>query len=861
MKIMRIKNKLAKTGILMGLFVMTVTILSGCGGCKHENADKVGFVSATCADDGYTGDLICTDCKKVLEKGEVISAKGHTLSDIKFVKEATCEFEGYTGDVICTVCGTVVTPGEVIPVTDHVPAENTFYSYDATCTQEGFTGDINCINCGTVLTPGEVIPVKEHEPAKELRRSYEPDCWEDGYSGDVVCENCGIVLEEGKVIPTEGHKYGEPEQAVEPTCADPGYSGDLICTVCEHKEYGEEIPATGHKFNEQNTCETCGRRTPGLYIEDKMQMSWEELISSGYVMIRDDILTEINPVLVGDLVIGDEISKLSSEVARGSALSSVTIPEHVKDIPYCAFENNQNLETVTILGTVEELGSYAFSNCPKLTAFPFAEGMQIVGTSAFAGSGLKEIHLPGSVTKIYEHAFEECQSLETVVLEEGLERICYLAFSGCTGLKELTLPKTLTEIQNDVFKGSGIKELTFQDAFKNLGTLCEMENLTRVDLSRSEVTSMDDTFQNDSALEEVILPEKLNKMTIGCFENCSNLKYLALPKGFQELDDNWTREGMSTMTGVTTVVWPESLTDGKYLAMLPNLKLVLFTGNEFQWNMVANKELFQNKVVIKEAEYATGEELKEEILKYANELFDGGDLANAAELFELVPEQEGAAEKLADDSLKTAVQEAKYSVGHVITLGKFEQDNNEEDGAEEIEWMILDQDGDKRLVLSVYDLAVMQYSESDPGFFGITWKDSSVRSWLNQTFYAQAFDKEEKAAILDTEVVPDKFENSNAVSGSSTTDKVFCLNIGQVQKYFPDLQLALAVPTEYAIANGAYRNGDYNNTCEWWLCAPGNDVSNAACMMSRPEISEESVQEYDNCVRPAMWIDLSVLNK
>ena len=78
----------------------------------------VGAKPATCTEDGYTGDEVCTVCQEVVKKGEVIPALGHK-TQLVGAKAATCTEDGYTGDEVCTVCQEVVKKGEVIPATGH----------------------------------------------------------------------------------------------------------------------------------------------------------------------------------------------------------------------------------------------------------------------------------------------------------------------------------------------------------------------------------------------------------------------------------------------------------------------------------------------------------------------------------------------------------------------------------------------------------------------------------------------------------------------------------------------------------------------------------------------------------------------
>ena len=130
----------------------------------------VGAKPATCTEDGYTGDEVCTVCQEVVKKGEVIPALGHK-TQLVGAKAATCTEDGYTGDEVCTVCGETVKKGEVIPATGH--DTQLVGAKDATCTQDGYTGDEVCKTCGETVTKGEVVKATGHD-------------YKDG-----KCTNCG----------------------------------------------------------------------------------------------------------------------------------------------------------------------------------------------------------------------------------------------------------------------------------------------------------------------------------------------------------------------------------------------------------------------------------------------------------------------------------------------------------------------------------------------------------------------------------------------------------------------------------------------------------------------------------------------
>lgn len=109
---------------------------SGYGGCNYINE---GYIEATCTTDGREPNLVCEYCGDVEYEGKVITAyhnqvdeEGYNpnyIYDYKARKE-TCEMAGYTGDVICSVCYEVFEKGTSISPTDHK-------FVDGTCTKCG----------------------------------------------------------------------------------------------------------------------------------------------------------------------------------------------------------------------------------------------------------------------------------------------------------------------------------------------------------------------------------------------------------------------------------------------------------------------------------------------------------------------------------------------------------------------------------------------------------------------------------------------------------------------------------------------------------------------------------------------------
>jgi len=195
----------------------------------------------------------------------------------------------------------------------------------------------------------------------------------------------------------------------------------------------------------------------------------------------------------------------------------------------------------------------------------------------------------------------------------------------------------------------------------------------------------------------------------------------------------------------------------------------------------------------------------------------------------------------------------KTDVGDSIFFGTYEQDNDQDNGKEEIEWIVLAKEDNKLLVVSKYALDSLPYNNVEEE---VTWKTCTLREWLNEEFYYSAFNPTEQAMIQSATVPADKSPEYDTPPGKDTTDKVFLLSIAEANKYFSSNDARMCQATAYCVAQGAYQ--DDNGYCWWWLRSPGR---NSKC--ATPVFIDGSIYSFSNrahlsrgAVRPAMWIDL-----
>ena len=213
------------------------------------------------------------------------------------------------------------------------------------------------------------------------------------------------------------------------------------------------------------------------------------------------------------------------------------------------------------------------------------------------------------------------------------------------------------------------------------------------------------------------------------------------------------------------------------------------------------------------------------------------------------------------------------NVGDTVEHGSFE--------GLTLEWLTLavDEENEKALLVTkdiiahwVYDSAVME---------DVTWETSDIREWLNGTFYNGAFSEEQKAYILESEIVNSANPVTGTESGADTVDRVFLLSYEEAQTYFPTdesrqacynfsqeymaylAKMMAETPSLEMTEQEALDELDgYNNGTDWpdswWLRTSGDGQQTAAGVDSDGVLSEYLNQVWSlQGIRPAIWVNLS----
>lgn len=176
----------------------------------------------------------------------------------------------------------------------------------------------------------------------------------------------------------------------------------------------------------------------------------------------------------------------------------------------------------------------------------------------------------------------------------------------------------------------------------------------------------------------------------------------------------------------------------------------------------------------------------------------------------------------------------KAQIGDSVVFGSYEGCN---------EWIVLDKDGDRVLLLSKYAIKEGQYHDK---WSYTSWENCTLRKWLNNDYIDEAFSEEEQELLIDTKVDNKKDTGSNEDDGNDTIDKVYILSMKEVEKY-------LQTEEERKLT---LKNQD---EIYWWLRTPGAKVPRGDVVSKQGELwpNSEIIHHVSGGIRPVLWVDVS----
>ena len=159
------------------------------------------------------------------------------------------------------------------------------------------------------------------------------------------------------------------------------------------------------------------------------------------------------------------IESLGASCMSGTAIERVELP-NLKRWDYGVFEDCKKLTSVTFPVTIDNIPTRAFWNCENLSTIDLSHCSIIGGGALYNCTSLTDIKLfnvkQTEWTTSYENyqsckvgSFMNCNNLTSVDLG-SIQKLGDRAFYGCTSLKKITLPSTITNLGWECFDGATI---------------------------------------------------------------------------------------------------------------------------------------------------------------------------------------------------------------------------------------------------------------------------------------------------------------------------------------------------------------------------------------------------------------------
>ena len=322
---------------------------------------------------------------------------------------------------------------------------------------------------------------------------------------------------------------------------------------------------------EKNISETTDFSTPGLYDANNVLLcTWEE---SGILL---EELQEPPDDFFADCVTEEEyLSRmkqyiLSIQTSACHVLNEdypnarkVLMPDSIIELPYNSFTFCDNITDLYLSNGLTFYGEGSIMYCKNLTNLVMGDNIvdSDIDFNYFENYGLpnlkrlvlpkmlpgipgglncttiKELVLPKNITEIHYAAFENWTSLEEIVLPDSITNIDSIAFLNCRNLRKINIPNSVVSIGDAAFRDCiSLEEIILPNSVTSIG---------------------ESIFENCTSLEDIVLPSNLTNIGISAFRDCSSITDIIIPNSIAEIPDN-AFHGCINLSNITI---PNSVTN------------------------------------------------------------------------------------------------------------------------------------------------------------------------------------------------------------------------------------------------------------------------------------------------------------
>lgn len=262
------------------------------------------------------------------------------------------------------------------------------------------------------------------------------------------------------------------------------------------------------------------------------------------------------------VILSNSLERICNRAFEDTKITCLSLPISMEYIGSRAFNNLDikridisdlnsflNIDSDSTFGGNAEL----YLNGKLVTEVRFPDGIKGIEPILSGISSLKKVVIPDSATNMRSNAgaFENCKNLEEVVFE-GTPQIkeMWATFNGCSSLKSVHIPASVTSFVNYPFVGCNFESVYYDGAFEDW---CKIgfsylgqspmpyterfyykkengyEELTENVVIPETITQINAELSGYKALRSVTLHEGVTAIAKNAFQDCENLSSIKLP--------------------------------------------------------------------------------------------------------------------------------------------------------------------------------------------------------------------------------------------------------------------------------------------------------------------------------------------
>lgn len=230
---------------------------------------------------------------------------------------------------------------------------------------------------------------------------------------------------------------------------------------------------------------------------------------------------------------GYPVTAISAEADINRGITSIIIPEGVKKIDLCSFENCDELTDITLPDSLESIGTDAFKGTGYYNdKSNWKKGVLYIGKHLLAAkSSLSgEYKIKEGTLTIADKAFYSCTDLTSLTIPKSVKNVGKLLFTNCAQLENISVSK-----ENKYFSA---KNAVLYNKNKTEVLTASGGISGNITLPETVKSIRDSAFQQCSCISGIKLPNGLEKIGNDAFYACTSLEKINIPDSVKEVGNS-----------------------------------------------------------------------------------------------------------------------------------------------------------------------------------------------------------------------------------------------------------------------------------------------------------------------------------